>query len=417
MSRVVGKKLRETRESLNLSLEDVLQSTHIRIHYLEAMERGDFGALPSMVQVKGFLRSYASYLGLNGEALIEAIGQDPWTASAALKEEAQPAEEDEVQASPAPEIDSATSFAEIGQTLREQREILGLSLEDIEHHTHLKIRYLKDLEAGNFNGLPSPVQGRGMLKNYVAFLGLDPDDLLLRFADGLQAQLSEDEAETQSRQQPPGPRPARRERRRFPRDIVLGVFLAISLVAFIIWGAFQVTAMRAEQEPEPTAPSIADVLLPSSTPSPIPTATATQPVLFEGGNGNGEVVEQPAAEPTQEIIYVSEDFEGPVQVQVVVRQRSWMRVTVDEDVEFDGRVIPGSAYAFAGEDYVEITTGNGAGLQVIYNDFDLGTLGGFGEIIDFVITVNGVQTPTPTLTLTSTETPQATPTPTETPNP
>ncbi len=31
----------------------------------------------------------------------------------------------------------------------------------------------------------SPVQGRGMLNNYAVFLGLDPEPLLLRFADGV----------------------------------------------------------------------------------------------------------------------------------------------------------------------------------------------------------------------------------------
>ena len=39
------------------------------------------------------------------------------------------------------------------------------------------------------DGLPSPVQGRGMLNNYAAFLGMNADRLLLQFAEGLQAQL------------------------------------------------------------------------------------------------------------------------------------------------------------------------------------------------------------------------------------
>jgi hypothetical protein len=91
-----------------------------------------------------------------------------------------------------------------------------------------------------------------------------------------------------------------------------------------------------------------------------------------------------------------------------------MRITVDGEVEFDGRITPGTIYGFAGEEYVEITTGNGAGLQVFYNEQDLGTLGAIGEVINFVITINGVQTPTPTITLTptSTATPEETPTPT-----
>jgi hypothetical protein len=89
---------------------------------------------------------------------------------------------------------------------------------------------------------------------------------------------------------------------------------------------------------------------------------------------------------------------------------------VDGLVEFDGRIIPGTTYGFSGQDYVEITTGNGAGLHVYYNDQDLGLLGNLGEVVNFVINVHGVQTPTPTITLsptpTDTETPEVTPTPT-----
>ena len=101
-------------------------------------------------------------------------------------------------------------------------------------------------------------------------------------------------------------------------------------------------------------------------------------------------------------------------MQVIVRQRAWVRVTVDGDIAFEGRVIPGSAYAFAGDDQVGILTGNAAGIQVIYNELDLGVLGIFGEVLNFVITSEGVQTPTPTITLTPTSTPESTQTPTAT---
>ncbi len=421
MSRVVGKKLRETRNQKNLTIEQVVAATHIRSRFIEAMETGNFDALPSPLQVKGFLRSYASFLGLDSEPLIEALSQDPWSALATLQQDQdQPEEESPAQAEPAPtqptltapeSVDSQTNFTQIGATLRNQREILGLSLNDIENHTKIKQRYLKAIEAGNIEALPSPVQGRGMLKNFASFLGLDAEALLLQFAQGLQNRRTEIQSQTT---EVSGPRPTRREGRRFPMDILLGVILAISLVIFIIWGALQVSALQTGGEIEPTAPSIADVLLPSATPSGIPTATATPALILNAENGvanNPEVAPEEVDDNNQQIIYVSEDFDRPIQVQIVVRQRAWVQVTVDEKEEFSGRVLPGSAYAFAGEDYVEIQTGNGAGLQVLYNDFDLGTLGTYGEVINFVITASGVQTPTPTLTPTFTPTPENTPTP------
>jgi len=410
MSRVVGKKLRETREAQNLTLRQVADATHIRLHFLEAMESGDFNALPSRLQIKGFLRSYGGFLGLNAESLIEAVDLDPWTALATLKEDAQ----SEVETHEPTEVDSAANFEAVGQTLQSQREILGLSLKDIAQHTHLRPRYLKALEAGDIEALPSPVQGRGMLKNYADFLGLDSDHLLLRFADGLQNRLSETILEPIEGSIRPKSRPRRREGRFLSRDLVIGVLLALFLVVFIVWGALQVTALRSEESIEPTAPSIAEVLLPTSTPTLLATLTPTLLSLLDENNIAPAAVDAPVTEATQEVVFFSENSVGAVQVQIIARQRAWMQIIVDGDVAFNGRVIPGTAYGFAGEEYVEITTGNGAGLQVFYNNLDLGTLGTYGEVINFVITINGVQTPTPTITLTPTETqtPEVTPTPT-----
>jgi cytoskeletal protein RodZ len=413
MSRVVGNKLREARQAKNLTLEQVADATHIRLRYLEALESGRFNALPSQFQVKGFIRSYSSYLDMDAESLIEVLDLDPWTALDVLSEESQPADD----TSEPPQVDSAASFENIGQILRNQRETLGLSLEDVARHTHLRIRYLEALEAGEIGALPSTVQGRGMLKNYAVFLGLDSDALLLHFADGLQARLVERAPKQEASAVRPRPTLPRRERRFLSRDLIIGIVLALALVAFIVWGTIQVTALRAAEDVEPTAPSIADVLLPSPTLTQIPTMTPTLPPQDEGETVGGRVVENPVVEATQEVIFVSESLDGAVQVQIVARQRAWMRITVDGEVEFDGRTIPGNIYGFAGEEYVEITTGNGAGLQVFYNDLDLGTLGSFGEVINFVITVNGVQTPTPTITLTASPIPTQTSTPTATPTP
>jgi cytoskeletal protein RodZ len=368
---------------------------------------GNFNALPSQFQVKGFIRSYSGYLGLDAASLLEAVDLDPWTALATISED----DESKKEQPDEPEIDSALNFETIGKNLQSQREVLGLSLDDVAQHTHLKIRYIEALEAGEISALPSPVQGRGMLKNYAVFLGLDADQMLLRFADGLQARLTE----TAQKRADPSIRPKtnspRRERRFLSRDLILGIILALTLIVFIVWGTIQVNTYQSEETVEPTAPSIANVLLPSSTPTRIPTITSRPVSLPEENPGPPDIVERSVAEATQAVIFVSENIDGAVQVQIIARQRAWMRITVDGEIEFDGRIIPGNIYGFSGEEYVEITTGNGAGLQVLYNDLDLGTLGSFGEVINFVITLNGVQTPTPTITFTPTPLPTETNTP------
>jgi cytoskeletal protein RodZ len=65
MSSPLGETLRRARLSKNVTFEDAERVTRIRREYLEALEREDFGRLPAPVYARGFLRSYAGYLGLD----------------------------------------------------------------------------------------------------------------------------------------------------------------------------------------------------------------------------------------------------------------------------------------------------------------------------------------------------------------
>jgi len=66
----LGELLRETRQGKGVSLAEVEKVTKIRQKYLEALEEGDYPRLPGEVFVKGFLRNYALYLGLDpGEVM------------------------------------------------------------------------------------------------------------------------------------------------------------------------------------------------------------------------------------------------------------------------------------------------------------------------------------------------------------
>jgi cytoskeleton protein RodZ len=61
----LGKYLRQQRESKKISLREVAKSTRVREHILKAIEEDQYDLLPPTTYVKGFLLSYAKYLGLN----------------------------------------------------------------------------------------------------------------------------------------------------------------------------------------------------------------------------------------------------------------------------------------------------------------------------------------------------------------
>jgi cytoskeleton protein RodZ len=288
---------------------------------------------------------------------------------------------------------------EIGKELRQRRELLSLHFDEVERNTHVKAHYLDALERGALDELPSTVQTRGMLANYATFLDLDVDVLLLRFADALQARHRE-----RNPQKPPR-KPGQPIVGNVPPvrsfiagDMVFGVSMAILLIGFAIWGVSRVMAIQSQREMKPTAPSISDVLLASPNPASF---TATPTFI---------PVEAFPGEATVTIEIPTQNVNAPVQLNLVAVERTYMRVVVDGEVAFEGRVVPGNAYPFEAENEIEVLVGSGAAIRTVYNGRDLGLMGTFGQVVNNiylgseVITPTALPSATPTITLTPTNT-------------
>ena len=67
----IGNSLREARLRQQLDFPAAEHGTKIRAKYLRALEEDRFEVLPSHTYVKGFLRSYAEYLGLDGQLYVD----------------------------------------------------------------------------------------------------------------------------------------------------------------------------------------------------------------------------------------------------------------------------------------------------------------------------------------------------------
>jgi hypothetical protein len=67
----IGNSLREARLRQTLDFPEIEQATKIRAKYLRALEDEQFDVLPAQTYVKGFLRSYAEYLGLDGQLYVD----------------------------------------------------------------------------------------------------------------------------------------------------------------------------------------------------------------------------------------------------------------------------------------------------------------------------------------------------------
>ena len=70
----LGAALRVEREKRGLDMEDAANKLKISARLLRALEEGDETSLPPLAYTKGFIRSYASYVGLSAEEVSEALG-------------------------------------------------------------------------------------------------------------------------------------------------------------------------------------------------------------------------------------------------------------------------------------------------------------------------------------------------------
>jgi transcriptional regulator with XRE-family HTH domain len=70
-SLTLGEKLRKLRNETHIPLSEVSRATRIRVKYLELLESGEYAKLPADVYVRGFLRNYARFLGVDEVALMK----------------------------------------------------------------------------------------------------------------------------------------------------------------------------------------------------------------------------------------------------------------------------------------------------------------------------------------------------------
>ncbi len=407
----IGERLRQARTAREWSLLQVARELHIKPHYLEALERDDWDALPSPAHARGFLRTYAAFLGLDPDALLAQATPPP---------AAPPTPAATTPPPPSEPAEAQAIFRRLGATLREHREALGFSLADMERLTHVKAHYLAALEDGRLEALPSPVQGRGMLLHYARALHLDPEPLLLAFAEGLQARL-------QARATPPGGRWQRmlwRLQARQWGNVLLATAALLAMLLFLLWGTFQVLQVSARRAQTPTAARLGvSVWTPAVTTAAPVNAGLTPAVTLDlpsqvsptpPPDETAQPADLAAAAPTATVGTApptAGPVTSPVHVVARVRHRAWLRVLADGDEVFRARVAPGETFTFRAEERLEVQTGDAAALELVYNQQNLGVLGRLGEPLLLIFTPDAMLTPTPL----ASPTPTITPTPTATP--
>ena len=306
------------------------------------------------------------------------------------------------------------SVRPLGEWLRQRREELGISLEDAQEATRIRIRYLEALESEDFEALPNAVVARGFLRNYADYLEMDAQEAVERFnriagSPGPQP-VSVDESspfETDSFR-PLALHEIERPRSRWWLFAVLLVILVTAL-AWLVWMGYPTidgwlanAVARSEStptrhntsEPPATATRTATTV-PTGEPVPLttvpPIATSGQPTPTLEITLTPTFSPSPSPSPTEPV------YTG-IFLELVFTDTSWIQVTVDGVRQFQGELEVGTYRSWYGEQRIELRVGNAGAVEVTVNGQAIGPIGEPGEVVDriFEIVDDQVTEATPT---------------------
>ena len=311
----------------------------------------------------------------------------------------------------------------IGERLRTARQALGLSLEEVETATRIRLSYLDALEREEFTALPNPAYVKGFLRNYAAYLGIPADELLQAYprdtssGTAAAAPVIRHESPIDVVIKPATPYSPTRQ---LLTIIGLAVGVGILIVVYVFFSQVrefsrtppassrkapapgeQPALAPAGQPPQTTsaAPSVQPPAPPPSaqppsaipapkTPASPPTSTAA-PATPAAPQQSSAPPPYPPAGPSQ----TGPPPAGALQVAVAATDRSWVRAVADGTVVFEGFVEAGGKQAWGAARQITVKVGNAGAVEVTVNGRSLGPMGKPGAVIEK--TFQAGETPAP----------------------
>ena len=240
-----------------------------------------------------------------------------------------------------------------GERLRRERELRGVSRDEVCAATRIGTRFVEALETEQWGILPGGIFNRGFVRSVARFLGLDEDDLLAEYDLAMIEQHSQVEASLSA---PPPPQPARKRKR---HPIVLGTACAVLLIGmgWLGWNWHYRRSTNAS----------------TNIPSVIP--TAVQPQVVEPPENSGAASSAPRAAAASPQAAGAQ----PLQLKIEAGKETTLSVSADGSKIFEGNMIAGQSRTFTAQDAIDISAKDAGALLLELNGQTLAPLGAPGQ--------------------------------------
>lgn len=241
-------------------------------------------------------------------------------------------------------------MAFIGQELKRERELRGISLQEIADATKINIRHLRDLEEDRLDNLPGKFFIKGIIRTYAKYIGLDESTILNSLYER-ELYRNKDEDVPEDDKSKGFSLPTRFKKIVFSVSLFLVVMTVLTAVYLFIYRKPEV------QEPIQITP---------------PAATVEKEIPS---------VQEPIAREEEQGLILDLSF----------RLETWLQVTADGLIAFQGIKMPGESLQVKAKKELLIYTGNAGGIIFYLNDKKGISLGADGAVVkDIKITLDNM---------------------------
>lgn len=270
-----------------------------------------------------------------------------------------------------------------GEKLRREREMRGVTLDEISESTKISRRHLESLEKEDFDSLPGGVFNKGFVRAYARFVGINEDQAVADYvAVAGDSPIPEDKFPLEIHIEP--------NRELNPRNYNVPVLLAIVGLAGVLmgYGLWSRTRKVERTAHADTNTQAAAETLPADAP-PAKAAPAGQ-----------KPASHSAAQPQQRVAATKKTPEGgavprkrvaPLSTFFIVikaKEDSWISVTADGRTSQEVLHQDKQKVVKAGKEII-LKTGNAGGIEVSYNGRSLGPIGSESETRTLMFTPAG----------------------------
>jgi cytoskeletal protein RodZ len=306
--------------------------------------------------------------------------------------------------------EEASLITGFGEYLQREREMRGVSLEEISAATKISMRFLKAIENEELAKLPGGIFTRSFVRTYARYLGLDEERVL---ADCQLAGKQKAEVDirriTASRAQPDGAA----TRTRIIALVMAGVLLAVGYALFRYSrrireqrsstplvvppstpapGTNSPAKAAPAQPSTPTQPESNPTLTPTSSP---PAGAATVPGTPEGSPPSPGAKANPTNQSATSEAASAVAAPTDLVLQVAATERAWVAVDADGKTVLQKVLNPNEVQNLKGHDSFDVTVGNAQGIVLTLNGETLKPLGRRGEVKSIHLTREDLKNPAP----------------------